>query len=86
VLTGTQIILVPTKQTVQYVEQSVNNVIILKTYVSAIKGIYQALGAADSDLLITIREVFIPHKVGALQGLIDLGVLPRWTSGGGATH
>lgn len=85
-MTGTQIILVPTKQTVQYVEQSVNNVIILKTYVSAIKGIYQALGAADSDLLITIREVSTHPKDGTLQGLIDLGVLPRGTSCGGATH
>ncbi|KAJ5648719.1 hypothetical protein N7490_005091 [Penicillium lividum] len=50
------IILVPTRQTVQYVEQSVNNVIILKTFVASIKIVYQALGAADSDLLIAIRE------------------------------
>ncbi|KAJ6011613.1 hypothetical protein N7451_003025 [Penicillium sp. IBT 35674x] len=68
------IILVPTKQTVQYVEQSVNNVIILKTYVSAIKGIYQALGAADSDLLITIREVCYPAGHCMVEQLIE-GVL-----------
>ncbi|KAJ5541790.1 hypothetical protein N7494_006866 [Penicillium frequentans] len=65
------IILVPTKQTVQYVEQSVNNVIILKTYVSAIKGIYQALGAADSDLLITIREVCYPEGHRVVEQLIE---------------
>lgn len=29
----------------------------LKTYVSAIKKVFQALGAAQSDLLLTIREV-----------------------------
>lgn len=52
-----KIILVPTKRTIQYVEQSVNNVIMLKTYVSSIKNIFQALGAAQSDLLLTIREV-----------------------------
>lgn len=52
-----KIILVPTDRTVQYVEQSVNNVIMLKTYVAAIKKIYQALGAAQSELLLTIREV-----------------------------
>ena len=52
-----KIILVPTKQTVQYVEQSVNNVIMLKTYVSAIKTIFQALATAQSTLLRTIREV-----------------------------
>ena len=54
-----KIILVPTKQNVQYIEQSVNNVIMLKTYVSAIKEVYQALGTADSDLLLTIRDVCI---------------------------
>lgn len=52
-----QVILVPTNRTVQYVEQSVNNVIMLKTYVSAIKKVYHALGAAQSELLLTIREV-----------------------------
>lgn len=52
-----KIILVPTNRTVQYIEQSVNNVIMLKTYVSAIKKVYQALGAAQSELLLTIREV-----------------------------
>ncbi|KAJ5644141.1 uncharacterized protein N7484_006648 [Penicillium longicatenatum] len=65
------IILVPTKQTVQYVEQSVNNVIILKTYVSAIKKIYQALGAAESDLLITIREVCNPAEHHVVEQLIE---------------
>lgn len=41
----------------QYVEQSVNNVIMLKTFVGAIKKIYQALGAVESELLVTIRQV-----------------------------
>jgi DNA mismatch repair protein MSH4 len=50
-------VLVPTKRTAQYIEQSVNHVIMLKTYVSAIKKVYQALGAAQSELLATIREV-----------------------------
>jgi hypothetical protein len=52
-----KIILVPTKRTAQYIEQSVNHVIMLKTYVSAIKKVYGALGAAQSELLTTIREV-----------------------------
>lgn len=56
-----KIILVPTKRTPQYIEQSVNHVIMLKTYVSAIKKVYQALGAAQSELLTTIREVS-PHS------------------------
>lgn len=58
-----KIILVPTKRTVQYIEQSVNHVIMLKTYVSAIKKVYQALGAAQSEILITIREVWSYAKL-----------------------
>ncbi|KZN90470.1 MutS protein-like protein [Penicillium chrysogenum] len=67
----TAIILVPTKRTIQYVEQSVNNVIMLKTYVSAIKNIFQALGAAQSDLLLTIRELCAPEGHRSVEELID---------------
>ncbi|OQD67622.1 hypothetical protein PENPOL_c003G09892 [Penicillium polonicum] len=67
----TAIILVPTKRTIQYVEQSVNNVIMLKTYVSAIKNIFQALGAAQSDLLLTIRELCAPEGHRSIEDLID---------------
>lgn len=49
--------MVPTKRTIQYIEQSVNTVIMLKTYIFAIKKVYQALGAAQSDLLLNIRQV-----------------------------
>lgn len=58
-----KIILVPTKRTTQYIEQSVNHVIMLKTYVSAIKKVYQALGAAQSEILTTIREVGCIEKL-----------------------
>ncbi|CAI7646777.1 unnamed protein product [Penicillium discolor] len=67
----TAIILVPTKRTIQYVEQSVNNVIMLKTYVSAIKNIFQAIGAARSDLLLTIRELCAPEGHRSIEDLID---------------
>ncbi|CAG7973916.1 unnamed protein product [Penicillium salamii] len=67
----TAIILVPTKQTVQYVEQSVNNVIMLKTYVSSIKTIFQALSTAQSDLLRTIRELCAPEGHQAIEELIN---------------
>ncbi|OQE28671.1 hypothetical protein PENSTE_c003G06774 [Penicillium steckii] len=69
--TLTSIILVPTKQTVQYIEQSVNNVIMLKTFVSSIKKVYQALGAAQSDLLLEIREVCSPTKHRSLERLME---------------
>ncbi|CAG8001568.1 unnamed protein product [Penicillium olsonii] len=67
----TAIILVPTKQTVQYVEQSVNNVIMLKTYVSAIKTIFQALATAQSTLLRTIRELCAPEGHRTIEELIE---------------
>ncbi|KAJ5386277.1 hypothetical protein N7509_008818 [Penicillium cosmopolitanum] len=66
----TSIILVPTKQTVQYVEQSVNRVIMLKSYISSIKNIHQALGAAQSDLLLEICELCSPAKHRALEQLM----------------
>lgn len=65
-----KIILVPANRTVQYIEQSVNNVIMLKTYVSAIKKVYQALSAAQSELLLTVREVGGPRPL-ALRYLTD---------------
>ncbi|THC97133.1 hypothetical protein EYZ11_003396 [Aspergillus tanneri] len=52
-----KLILVPTKQTFQYIEQSVNNIIMLKTYVSSIKNVYKALAPAQSSLLLTIRKI-----------------------------
>ncbi|KAF7719033.1 Uncharacterized protein PECH_000215 [Penicillium ucsense] len=56
----TSIILVPTRRTAQYIEQSVNYVIMLKTFVSAISKIYVALGPAQSEILTTIRELCHP--------------------------
>ncbi|PLN75258.1 muts domain V-domain-containing protein [Aspergillus taichungensis] len=65
------LILVPTKRTFQYVEQSVNNVIMLKTYVSSIKSIYKALGTAQSSLLLTIRELCAPAGHRGVEQLIE---------------
>ncbi|KAJ5887613.1 hypothetical protein N7495_007654 [Penicillium taxi] len=67
----TAIILIPTKQTFQYVEQSVNNVIMLKTYISAISKIYQALRTAQSPLILTIRELCCPAGHRSVERLID---------------
>ncbi|KAJ5473826.1 hypothetical protein N7475_003392 [Penicillium sp. IBT 31633x] len=75
----TAIILVPTKRTLQYVEQSVNNVIMLKTYVSAIKKIFQALGTAQSDLLLIIRELCAPEGHRSIEELIDTTLNERVT-------
>ena len=55
-LTG-QITLIPTKPSIQYSEQSINNVIALKQYVKSIPPIYEALGTARSELLVEIFNV-----------------------------
>ncbi|GFF60312.1 mutS protein homolog 4 [Aspergillus lentulus] len=67
----TSLILAPTKRTFQYVEQSVNNVIMLKTYVSSIKSIYKALATAQSRLLMTIRELCAPAGHRVIEQLIE---------------
>jgi DNA mismatch repair protein MSH4 len=41
----------------EHAEQSINNVLMLKTYVRAIKPIYEALAGAKSELLLAIRNV-----------------------------
>ncbi|GLA94913.1 mutS protein msh4 [Aspergillus tubingensis] len=67
----TSLILVPNKRAFQYVEQSVNNVIMVKTYVGAINSVYKALTAAQSSLLTTIRELCAPAGHRAVQQMIE---------------
>ncbi|KAL5365415.1 putative DNA mismatch repair protein Msh4 [Aspergillus floccosus] len=67
----TKLILVPTRRNFQYVEQCVNNVIMLKTFVSSIKNIYRSLGTAQSSLLLTIREICAPSGHRAVEDMID---------------
>lgn len=49
----------PTEQTSQNGEQSVNYVIMLKTYISSLIPVFRALATAQSGLLLTIRDVSI---------------------------
>ncbi|KKK23496.1 DNA mismatch repair protein [Aspergillus ochraceoroseus] len=65
------LIIVPTKPTFQYLEQSVNNVIMLKTYVSSIRSVYKALTTAQSRLLLAIREICAPASHAAVEQLIE---------------
>ncbi|OOF95865.1 hypothetical protein ASPCADRAFT_405565 [Aspergillus carbonarius ITEM 5010] len=50
---------------------SVNNVIMVKTYVSSIKSIYKALTASQSSLLTTIKELCAPAGHRAVQQMIE---------------
>lgn len=52
-----QITIIPTKPTIQYWEQSINNVIALKQYVNSISAVFEALATVKSELLMHISEV-----------------------------
>lgn len=52
-----KITLNPVKLSISHVEQSVNHVIMLKSYVYSILPIYEALAGAKSSLLIKIKDV-----------------------------
>ncbi|EEQ92618.2 DNA mismatch repair protein MSH4 [Blastomyces dermatitidis ER-3] len=67
----TSLIVVPTKVTFQHAEQSINNVIMLKTYVNAIKPIYQALSGAQSTLLLAIRNLCAPQEYDTIVDMIN---------------
>lgn len=54
-----KITLNPVKLSISHVEQSVNHVIMLKSYVHSILPIYEALAGANSVLLLKIRDVRI---------------------------
>ncbi|QSS54759.1 DNA mismatch repair protein [Histoplasma capsulatum var. duboisii H88] len=61
----------PTKVTFQHAEQSINNVIMLKTYVNAIKPIHQALSGAQSTLLLAIRNLCAPQEYNTIAEMIN---------------
>ncbi|KAH8703415.1 putative DNA mismatch repair protein Msh4 [Talaromyces proteolyticus] len=67
----TSIILNPVKLSIQYVEQSVNHVIALKSYIYSIKPVYEALAGADSALLLKIRDICAPSSYQSIKETID---------------
>lgn len=56
-----KIILNPVKLSINYVEQSVNHVIMLKSYVYSINAVYEALVGTESALFLKIRDVRSPQ-------------------------
>ncbi len=50
-------------------EQAINNVLSVKSFVNTIPSVYEALGAARTELLTRIREICRPELV---QSVIDL--------------
>lgn len=63
-------IVVPSQPDIRYSEQSINNILMLKSFVQAIPSLFETLAGARSDLLVMIRENCHPEKVNATMELI----------------
>ncbi|KAH4123620.1 hypothetical protein HBI49_025660 [Parastagonospora nodorum] len=67
----TQLIVTPSKPTLQTTEQSINHIIMLKHFVGSVKPIYEALTGTGSSMLNNIRELCAPENIAPIQELID---------------
>ncbi|KAK4963762.1 hypothetical protein LTR28_004429 [Elasticomyces elasticus] len=75
----TQLIIIPTQPTLAYVEQAINNVIMLKQFVTSIKPLFEALSGARCAMLDEIRQLCAPENVEPVHELID-GVINEDTT------
>ncbi|KAE8448296.1 hypothetical protein EG329_009540 [Mollisiaceae sp. DMI_Dod_QoI] len=59
----TRLIIIPTQPDIRHSEQSINNILMLKSFVQSILPIYEALVGAHSDLVVIIRENCRPENI-----------------------
>lgn len=69
-------VVVPSKLDFQYAEQSVNNVLMLKSFVDAIKPVWQSLSGASSLDLQRVRELCHPDTYVEVQNLVEYAINP----------
>lgn len=67
----TQLILIPTQPSLKDTEQAVNNVIMLKQFVTLVQPIFEALTGARSTMLQGIRELCSAENINPVQELIN---------------
>ncbi|KAG9991175.1 hypothetical protein KCU78_g19768, partial [Aureobasidium melanogenum] len=67
----TQLIIIPTKPSLQSTEQSINHVIMLKQFVASIQPVYEALIGSKSVMLKEIRRNCTPSSIYPIKELID---------------
>ncbi|KAF2715997.1 hypothetical protein K431DRAFT_326350 [Polychaeton citri CBS 116435] len=70
----TKLIILKPQLTKEDVEQSVNDVILLKTFVNLIRPIYNALEGAQSNILLRIRDICAPRNLAAVMALISTSI------------
>ncbi|KAF9765341.1 hypothetical protein IL306_002429 [Fusarium sp. DS 682] len=74
----TKLIIVPTNANVQQVEEQINQVLMIKSFLESIPELYTALGPATSVLLTKIRELCCPeitsHSLNKIRQTIEADV------------
>ncbi|MCJ1474638.1 MutS protein msh4 [Lambiella insularis] len=70
----TDVIIIPTRPTIQHLEQSINNVILLKQSIKSVPPIFEALDGVTSELLRAIRQLCAPQMIVDVETLIDEAV------------
>jgi DNA mismatch repair protein MSH4 len=65
------LIITPSKPTLQTTEQAINQIIMLKHFVTSVNPIFEALTGTGSSMLDNIRELCAPENVVPIQELID---------------
>lgn len=66
----TDLILQPVNPDIQHAEQSINNILILKTFVQAVGPLYESIISARSRLLVEIKEYCKPDRIRPTLALI----------------
>ncbi|KAI0890137.1 DNA mismatch repair protein-like protein MutS [Annulohypoxylon maeteangense] len=67
----TALVIVPNQSSIQNSAQAINNILSVKAFITAVSSLYEALGAARSDLLTRIREICRPELTQPVADLIS---------------
>ena len=67
----TALITIPAHPTVQHVEHSINDIVLLKHFINSVPCVFEALADGRCHLLGSIRDACAPERVAAVQQLID---------------
>ncbi|MCJ1395492.1 MutS protein msh4 [Xylographa bjoerkii] len=70
----TDVIIIPTRPTIQHLEQSINNVILLKQSIKSIPPVFEGLDGVASELLLQIRGLCAPQMIVDVETAIDAAI------------
>ncbi|KAK2049085.1 muts domain V [Colletotrichum somersetense] len=71
----TQLVIIPSKPSVEASERAINHILMVKTFLDAVPTIYHALDPAKSPLLTKIRDLCRPGLTETVRNLIYEGIL-----------